>query len=146
VSGTDLRARDFVEDSFTLIVNFHGAKIRLIRQLMPDQEVRILCRQSAQEAVFRVVSRACESRGIHSFWGVECLKPIGTIWGLDFPPLNPKDQTSARVMLYCPQCRVRELLYMDEPLLESIEELGGLVRGCLTCQKSGLWKKIPYWN
>jgi hypothetical protein len=24
--------------------------------------------------------------------------------------------------------------------------LGGLVRGCLGCRSSGLWKKLPYWN
>lgn len=146
VSGTDFRGKGFVEDSATLIVNQDGAKIRLIRQLVPEQQIRILCRQSAREATFRVVSRTSETRGLHTFWGVECLESQKNIWGLDFPPLGPKDQSSTRAMLYCPLCRARELLYVDEPLLQSIQELGGLVRGCLRCGKPGLWKKVPYWD
>jgi hypothetical protein len=146
VFGIDFRGRDFVEDSTTLVINRQGAKIRLIRQLIPEQEVRILCRQTAREALFRVVSQASESHSLHSFWGVECAKDGENVWGLDFPALAPQDQTSARVMLYCPFCRTRDLLHVDEPLLQSIQELGGLVRGCLVCGKPRLWKKVPYWE
>ncbi len=144
VFGIDYRGKDFVEDSSTLVVNLHGAKIRLLRQVMPEQEVRILCLRNNQDDVFRVVLKVEQEASRFSFWGVECLRTGRNIWDIDFPPLAPGDQTSVRIMLQCPECRTRELLYVDEPLLEASQELGGLVRGCVTCGYSGLWSQVPY--
>ncbi len=144
VYGIDYRGKDFVEDSSTLVVNLHGAKIRLLRQVVPDQEVRILCLRNNQDDVFRVVVKVEQEASRQSYWGVECLRAGRNIWGIDFPPLAPGDQTSVRIMLQCPECRTRELLYVDERLLEASQELGGLVRGCVTCGCSGLWRQVPY--
>ncbi len=146
VFAIDFKGVDFVEDTTTIVVNLHGAKIRLFRQLIPEQEIRILSRRTGRDGVFRVVGRAGETEVRHSFWGVECTNPGSNIWGIQFPQLGPKDQTSIRVMLQCPDCHVRELLYLDEPLLESIQDLGGLLRGCLTCGKTGLWRQVPYYD
>ena len=136
VFATDFQGRDFVEDSTTIAVNLHGAKIRLGRELIPDQEIRILSGRTGREAIFRVVGRAGDSRNRSTFWGVECLNPDHNIWGVAFPRLTPKDQVAVRVMLRCPECRVRELIYLDEALLEGMEAAGGLLRGCLTCRRT----------
>lgn len=146
VFGIDFKGTDFVEDSTTVVVNLHGAKIRLARRLVPEQEVRILSGRTGQEAVFRVVSWLEESESQRVFWGVECLNPGQNIWGVSFPVLGPKDQSSARVMLQCPECRTRELLNLDEPLLESMHAVGGLRRLCLACGRSALWQQVPYYE
>lgn len=146
VYATDFKGRDFVEDSTTLAVNLHGAKIRLGRELISDQEIRILSGKTGREAIFRVVCRAGDSENRNTFWGVECINPDHNIWGISFPELRPRDQNAVRAMLQCPECRIRELLYLDEPILEKMETMGDLVRGCLSCGKTGQWKKVPYYE
>lgn len=142
----DFKGKDFVEDSTTLVVNRHGAKIRLVRQVVPDQEIRILCRKNGREDIFRVVAKALGTGNRCTFWGVECKNPERNIWGVHFPTLGPQDQTSVRIMLQCPECHVRELVYVDEPLLQATHEMGGLVRGCISCGYSGLWKQVPFFD
>ena len=91
VIGTDVQGRDFVEDSTTLVVSRHGAKIQLTRKLFPDQEILILCQGNSREAHFRVVRQAGEPTGDFSFWGVECLEPGKNIWegALPIPSSKP---------------------------------------------------------
>ncbi len=144
VFAIDFKGTDFVEDSTTVVVNFHGAKIRLVRQLVPEQEIRIFSQKTEEEEVFRVVARTGQMDNRQTFWGVESLNPTHNIWGISFPRLGPKDQKLVRATLQCPACRVREVLYLDEPILESIEELGGLLRGCLACGRTGVWQRVPF--
>src|SRR3989454_46399 len=80
IFGTDFRGKDFVEDSTTLEVNQHGAKIRLTSQLIPEQEIRILCQGNNREGLFRVARQVGEPVGEFSSWGVECLNPSENIW------------------------------------------------------------------
>jgi len=70
VFATDFKGKDFVEDSTTVAVNLHGARIRLGRELIPEQEIRILSGKTGREGVFRVVGRAGDSENRSSFWGV----------------------------------------------------------------------------
>ena len=144
VFGTDYRGKDFTEDTTTLVVSQHGAKIRLDHQLLPEQEIRLLSRPTGREALFRVVSKVGGAEGRHTFWGVECLDPGNNIWGLQFPQLETSDQDSVRVTVQCPVCSTRELLHLDEPLLETLASTDGIMRGCLICQSSRLWKLVPH--
>ena len=144
VHGTDMSGASFNADGRTLLLNRHGAKIRLVRQLVLEQEVRILCHPSELEAIFRVISAAGESDAGSTFWGVECLNFERNIWAIDFPQLRPMDQISVRVMLQCPECNTREVMHLTEQVLQTVRELGGLVRGCYKCGKSEPWKQVPY--
>jgi hypothetical protein len=144
VYATDYKGTDFVEDSTTIVVNFYGARIRLNHQLLPEQEIRIRSLKTSQEAVFRVVSRVGNLEDRFTYWGVECLTPDPNVWGINFPQPGPDDQRSVRALLRCPICRFSEVIYLDEPLLESIQELGGLLRGCVKCGQTGIWEQIPY--
>jgi hypothetical protein len=146
VYATDFKGRDFVEDSTTVAINLHGAKIRLDHELLPEQEIRILSGKTGREAIFRVVAKAGNAENRSTFWGVECMNPEHNIWGISFPILGPRDQKGVRALLQCPECRVRELLFVDEPLLEKVTSSGGLLRGCLTCGKTALWKQVPYYE
>jgi hypothetical protein len=128
----------------TVVVNSHGAKIRLNHQLLPEQEIRIRSLKTTEESVFRVVSRVGTLEDRFTYWGVECLNPSQNVWGINFPEPGPEDQRAVRALLRCPVCRCSEVIFLDEPLLESIQELGGLLRGCLKCGQTGIWEQIPY--
>ena len=146
VFGTDPEGTEFVEDSQTLTVSQHGAKIRLNHQLVPEHEIKIVCLQTQQESVFRVVAKASVAEPSHTLWGIECMNPAHDIWGVDTPPLSPEDQHFVRVMLQCPECRTRELFFVDESRLESINAFGGVVRDCLACGSTGIWTQVPYYE
>lgn len=146
VYAIDFQGKDFVEDSSTVVVNHHGAKIRLTRELAPEQEIRILSVQTDQEAVFRVVNRVGPPQERYAFWGVESLDPARNIWGIGFPRAGPEDQRRVRATLRCPVCHRCETVFLDEPLVESVQELGGLLRGCLECGQTGVWEPVPYFD
>ncbi len=144
VFATDFQGKDFVEDSDTLIVSRHGAKIRLSHQLLPEQEIRLLSRATQQEAIFRVVSKVSAMHFGYTFWGVECLENNRNIWGFRFPEPLSKDQAAVRVMLQCPICFTREVLFLDEFLVGSLHAVGGISRGCLNCRTSALWSPVNF--
>lgn len=144
VFGTDYRGVFFTEDTVTVVVNLHGAKIRMTHQLLPDQEILLFSHPTRQDALFRVVSKVGGSDHQYTYWGVENLEPKRNIWGVHFPELQAADQLAVRVVLQCPTCSTRESVWVDEALLTAFQEQGGLPRGCLTCKTSGVWKLLPF--
>ena len=144
VFGIDYRGVDFTEEASTIIVNLHGAKIRMAHQLLPDSEIRLLSHTTGFESVFRVVSKLQTGELKFTYWGVENLDPEKNIWGVDIPELVPGDQLKVRVTLACPICSVRESLHVNEILLASLQEKGGVDRTCKVCNNPGLWKLLPY--
>ena len=145
VYGIDFRGIDFSEEAFTIIVNLHGAKIRLAHQLLPDSEIRLLSHPTGRDSVFRVVSKLRSSELKHTYWGIENLNPEKNIWGVEIPEIVPEDQLKVRVTIECPNCSARDFLRADESLLATLQEKGGTERTCQVCKKPGLWKLLPYW-
>ncbi len=80
VSGIDVQGKAFVEDSVTLVISRHGAKIRLTHKLIAEEEIHILCQSTKREGAFRVVGEAGQPEKEFSFWSVECLNPAENIW------------------------------------------------------------------
>jgi len=145
VFGTDYRGQDFTEETRTLIVNLHGAKIQMARQLLPDAEIRLVSHATGRDGVFRVVSKLQGSGLRFTYWGVENLTPQENIWGVDIPELEAGDQVKVRVMIECPACSKREVVRMEErPLAALQEKTVGVERKCPTCLTPGLWKVIPF--
>lgn len=144
VYGIDFRGIDFSEEAFTIIVNLHGAKIRLAHQLLPDSEIRLLSHPTGRDSVFRVVSKLRSSELKHTYWGIENLNPEKNIWGVEIPEIVPEDQLKVRVTIECPNCSARDFLRADESLLATLQEKGGTERTCQVCKKPGLWKLLPY--
>jgi len=140
VFGTDYRGVDFTEDAITLLVNLHGAKIRLTHQLLPDSEIRLVSHPTGQDSIFRVVSKLPSSELQFTYWGVENLDPDKNLWGVSIPALQSGEQLAVRVVLECPICSARDSLRSDETLLTALQETGGLTRVCGACNKPGLWK------
>lgn len=170
VFGTDFQGTDFVEDSTTLVVSRHGAKIRLTHKLIPEMEIRILRQDNKREGLFRVVGQAGEPMGEFSFWGVECLEPAENIWEVGVampaskpgprpaPPPSPelapkpvpqldaklssKDKSPVQAMFRCSKCGMRELVDLDETQIQAMRKLKGLVRGCPACGATSLWRRV----
>jgi hypothetical protein len=143
VFGVDYRGKDFTEDAVTVVVNLHGAKLRMNRQLIPDSEIRVVS-PTGQDSVFRVV---CEVQGPEARvtdWGVENLEPGKNFWGVEIPESAPVDAIKAQVTLECATCSARESLAADEQTLALLRQKGGAERTCPACQATGLWKLLPF--
>jgi hypothetical protein len=140
IYAVDYRGVDFTEDAETVVINRHGAKIRLVHQLLPDQEIRIHSRPTRLEAIFRVVSKVQGADLRYTYWGVENLDVHVNIWGVTLPALQAEDQVGIRAVLQCPTCAAQESIRMDEKLLCALTEQGGMVRGCPACNERGRWK------
>ncbi len=143
VFGVDYRGVDFTEEAFTIIVNLHGAKIRMTHQLLPDSEIRLISYPTGEDAVFRVVSKLQSPELEYTYWGVENLEPEKNFWGVDIPELQPGDQLQTQVLLECPNCSARESVQADATLLVGLERVGGVQRICDACNAPGLWKLPP---
>jgi len=144
VFGFDYRGVDFSEEAHTVIVNLHGAKIRMTHQLLPESEIRLISHPTGRDSVFRVVSKLQSSELKFTYWGVENLDPEKNIWGVDIPELQAGDQLKVRVTIECPTCSARESLRVDETPLAALQEKGGVEWTCKDCKTSGLWKLVPF--
>jgi len=161
VFGVDCQGTHFVEDSTTLVVSRHGAKIRLTRELIPDMEILILCQDSQHEGLFRVVGQAGEPMGDFSFWGVECLEPVKDIYetevatpasepGSEVAPepvpqldLNLSEDTFfVQAWLRCSQCGMREPVELEETQIQAMRKSKGLMRNCPLCGTSTVWRLV----
>ena len=144
VFGFDYRGVDFTEEAITVIVNLHGAKIRMTHQLLPDSEIRLVSHPTGRDSVFRVVSKLQNSELKFTYWGIENLDPNSNIWGVDLPELETGDQLKVRVVIECPTCSARESLRVDETPLTVLMEKGGVEWTCKLCKTTGLWKLVPF--
>jgi len=144
VIGIDNRGIDFTEEAHTIIVNLHGAMIRMTHQMMPDSEIRLLSHPTGRDSLFRVVSKLQNSELKFSYWGVENMDPEKNIWGVNIPQLRPGYQIKVGVVMGCPTCSAHESLFADESLLVSLHEKGGMERTCGVCKTTGLWKLLPF--
>jgi hypothetical protein len=144
VFGFDYRGVDFTEEAITVIVNLHGAKIRMTHQLLPDSEIRLVSHPTGRDSVFRVVSKLQNSELKFTYWGIENLDPNSNIWGVDLPELETGDQLKVRVVIECPSCSARESIRVDETPLTALMEKGGVEWTCQVCKTSGLWKLMPF--
>jgi hypothetical protein len=144
VFGIDYRGIDFTEEASTIIVNLHGAKIRMFHQLLPDSEIRLMSHPTGRDALFRVVCKLQSSDLKFTYWGVESLDPGTNIWGVQIPELQPGDQHRVRVTIECPVCSTQESLGAEETLLAALQEKGGVERNCHFCKAKRMWKLRPF--
>jgi hypothetical protein len=143
VFGVDFRGIDFTEEALTMLVNLHGAKIRLAHQLLPDAEIRLVNHATGRDAIFRVVSKLPSEESKFTYWGVEGLDPEKNIWGVEIPRLLYSDESKPEAELQCPTCPKQESMPVDQALLVSLQEKGGVERACSACNNSGIWKLLP---
>jgi hypothetical protein len=111
LSGKGADGQPFREQTFTLVINRHGAKISSKSPLQPGSEIIITNLERGVACPFRVIRRLIDDEGGSSEWGVECLDPESNFWGIVFP--NAEKITPERgvvhALLECPACHSREL-------------------------------------
>jgi hypothetical protein len=140
VSGTDGKGQSFMEETCTLVLSRHGAKILLTRTLFPNQELTIRCHESGKESLARVVGRiGGDEEG--SYYGMELLERESRIWGIEFPSADDAEMAAGRVLLACGSCHAQELAYLDEFALEVLLANQRLSRLCKRCGETTLWQE-----
>jgi PilZ domain len=140
VTGTDAMGSAFLEQGNTVMVGRHGAKILLLRKLVPDQEINIRCLKTALESDARIVGQI-GSEGDKHYYGVELLDVGASLWGIDFPEQSESEAAVGRVLLECVRCHSQELTYLDEFEMEVLETNQYLSRHCRRCTDTSMWKK-----
>jgi hypothetical protein len=143
IFGSDFEGDPFIEDTITVVVSLHGAKIRSTQPLHVGQEIRLLNLTTHLKGSFRVASQEGEPSLGFTFWGLESLEPGKNLWGIKFPELRVGDQASVRLLLECPGCFRREFIFADEPLMESLQTRTGVMRRCLICKTATIWTSVP---
>ena len=138
VTGTDSQGRRFNEDARTVILNRHGALIRITRPLLSGQKLRIvnaLCHLEAEFSVVGPVSPRTEKGGQ---WGVEYLNGQKNIWGIQFPPPSG-DRAEPSGVLECRKCHTAELKRLSLIEVEVLETSGILNKACEKCGSNTPW-------
>jgi hypothetical protein len=141
VSGTDCLGEAFVEQTHTLLLSRHGAKIVLRRKLVPDQEISIRCHETGQESDARIVGQIGGNNDDGFFYGVELLDLNANLWGIEFPTVDESENAVGRVLLECMRCHNRVLTYLNEFEAEVLDANRHLSRYCKKCTDMSLWRE-----
>jgi hypothetical protein len=138
VEGADARGQPFSENTRTLVVNRHGARIRLKRVVTVGQTLHIVNLVGNRAADFRVVGPTQPLTEQGGEWGVECRDEQHNIWGIDFPPLR-EDQPACSVLLECRRCHQVGLTPISLVEYDVLESAGVLPKECKTCGQFTSW-------
>lgn len=140
VSGADNEGQAFVEETCTLVLSRHGAKILLSRPLLPNQELTVHCHETGQQSLARVTGRiGGDDEGY--YYGVELLERQSDLWGIEFPSADDAEMAVGRLLLECGSCHAQELAYLDEFTLEVLLANQRLSRQCKRCGEITVWQE-----
>jgi hypothetical protein len=142
VTGTDCMGDMFLEQSSTVVVGRHGAKIVLTRKLAPEQEINIRCHATGRESDVRVVGQIGTTPEGTSYYGVALLDPDIDLWGIEFPAAEEAEGAVGRVLLECVRCHTRELVYLYEFEAEVLEANRSVSRYCRKCTDATVWREV----
>jgi hypothetical protein len=142
VKGTSAEGKPFGEDTSTLVINRHGARITLQTPLQPDARITITNRYNNLTAPFRVVARTGKSLGEGPEWGVECLEPDTHIWGIYFPKKEDRagEEEPIDALLECSKCSSRELAQLRLAQYQTLTTQSLLPRACSHCKTTTQWR------
>lgn len=138
VTGTDSQEIPFVEETVTVSVNQHGARISLTHSLLLGNIILIRNLTNGIEEGFRVIPGGEQVFGDRWEWRVEATKPDSKIWGIEFN--QPVEDTQPKVLIECDTCRnmvYSALTSMEYGLLLN---LGVISHHCGRCGQTTRWK------
>jgi hypothetical protein len=129
----------FTEDTHAIEVNRAGARIALKHRVAADDTLRIINLQNYNEADFRVVGATRLAGEGNAEWGVECLDSERSIWGIDFPPPLPDQESEAGALLKCQGCGKQALRVLTMMELTILDSTGIVQRPCDVCAQHSPW-------
>ena len=138
LTGTDRKGQQFTEETRTLVVARHGAKIISRHILVPNQKLRIRCVKTGRESELRVAG-PIGGDGEDYHYGVEILEAGPDFWGIDFPLLSVAERAASRLLLECMHCHWQEVAYLDVFELEVLLANECLARPCKRCAVTSMW-------
>ncbi len=142
ISGVDASGESFAEQTQTLVISRHGAKIIAHRLLVPQQPLNLRCYKTGIETLARVVGQIGHVEEGY-YYGLEVSDVQVNAWGIEFPPLPETSDAAGRVLLECIRCRAQEVVHLDVFALEVLLANQVLLRPCKNCPGVGnsLWKQ-----
>jgi hypothetical protein len=142
VRGTGTEGNLFKEQTTTLAINRHGARIVLRHSLPPGARIGIKNLQNNLASPFRVVGLVGNSAGEGPEMGVECLEPEKNFWGIFFPEKTstPRKEEVIDILLECSVCHARELAQLTLEDYQTVTTQPSLPRRCDACAATTAWK------
>jgi hypothetical protein len=143
ISGVDASGESFTEQTQTLVISRHGAKIVSHHLLVPQQPLNLRCYKTGIETLARVVGQIGQVEEGY-YYGMEVSDDKVNTWGIEFPPLPETTDAAGRVLLECIRCHAQEVVYLDVFALEVLLANQTLMRPCKQCPGPGnsLWKEV----
>ncbi len=139
IHGEDPKGARFNEEGRTVTINRHGAAIQTAHPLAGVSRVRITNEISHHEAEFRVVGLVGPMSPQGAEWGMECLDPKENIWGIQFPPLDPAQDSESKALVECRQCHTVALMALSLVEVEVLETSGIIAKPCSVCSANSSW-------
>jgi hypothetical protein len=138
VEGVDRDGEKFSEETRTLVVNRHGARIHLQRMVAVGAVLLITTLVGRRSAKFRVVGPTQPLTGVGGEWGIECQESNCNVWGIGFPPPSGVEGMCA-ALLECRRCHAVKLSHLSLVEHEVLATSGLLVKECEPCGRSTSW-------
>jgi hypothetical protein len=139
VEGTDDLGHQFEAAARTVVLNRHGARIRLQRVLKAGQTVRLANLVNKRAADFRVVGATEPYSEKGGEYAVAKLNPDVKVWGIQFPPPAESEVTTPKALVECRMCHTVALLHLTLVEVEVLESAGIFSRPCEKCQQPTPW-------
>ena len=138
VEGVDRDGEKFNEETRTLVVNRHGARIYLQRMVAAGATLLVTTLVGRRSGKFRVVGPTQPHSGAGGEWGIECQESNSNVWGIGFPPPSGMEGLCA-ALLECRRCHAVKLSPLSMVEHEVLASSGLLVKECEACGRATSW-------
>ena len=138
VTGTDSQGVAFVEDTVTVSVNRHGARISLTHLLPLDNIILIRNQTNGIEEGFRVLPGGEQVFGDRWEWRLEATKADSKIWGIEFS--QTAEDTKPKVLIECDACKNMAYSTLTSMEYALLLNLGVISHHCTACGQTTRWK------
>ncbi len=133
ISGVDANNQRFSEETRTVTINRHGARVPASRPLACGRVLHVLNLVSHDEADFRVIGPLTPISEKGGEWGMATVHPGENIWAIQFPPPPPGQDSESKALLECRECGTVALLDTSLVDIEVLESSGIITRQCPSC-------------
>lgn len=141
VSGSHLEGHAFTELTHTLVINRNGACILLKTPIARNSQLTIKNAQTGQTCQFRACQSGPELPNGLREWGVDCVEPAPTFWGISFPESTEQaDKETVDALLECTNCHCRELSRLSLPDYRRLVRETFSASYCSWCGQQTIWK------